>query len=516
MKLAAAMEQTVLREATVVAGSGAMNREITWVHIVDHPDITNWLKPGDLLLTTGYNWPENDEASRNMVRELARLRLAGVVLAVPHFREHFSAAAIDEANKLDLPLLELPWDVHFSQITQDVLAPIIDMQAETIRRSDLIHRTLTAASNLEGVVSALRGSLEKDATIVSISGDVIETSRLAIRDVEERALMARLTTRESLPHLFRTNAPFIFKDPSAPAGRLAVPIRTNDEILGVLWLDQGEAVFEELDSKAIEHAGVIAALHLTHQRELSDLETRLGYAFVAGLLEGKFSATPSAIERAKASGWSESRGYRVCLLLLDEPIPLSMEGFTRRTRLTNRVAQVLQEFNCPPLISVSLNQISFLLPGEVSADSIWRALRDEGGALAVSRLHFGVAGMAVGAEDVAALTPLLKLGTLHNFDEVLFSRALMGDSDARRLLVEKLILPLESPKRGIALTDTLMTLASEGFQLLHAARALGIHISTLRYRLGRIETILGIALDDPEARFKLQVACEMFSLMSER
>lgn len=271
-----------------------------------------------------------------------------------------------------------------------------------------------------------------------------------------------------------------------------------------------------LDSKAIEHAGVLAALHLTHQRELSDLEARLGYAFVAGLLEGKFSATPSAIERAKVSGWSESRGYRVCLLLLDEPIPLSMEGFTRRTRLTNRVAQVLQDFNCPPLISVSLNQISFLLPGEVSADSIWRTLRDEGGALAVSRLHFGVAGMAVGADDVAALTPLLKPGRWHNFDEVLFPRALMGDPDARRLLVEKLILPLESPKRGNSLTDTVMTLATEGFQLLNAARALDIHISTLRYRLGRIEAILGIALDDPEERFKLQVACEMFSPMSER
>lgn len=519
MKLAAAMEQTVLREATVVAGSAAMDREITWVHIVDHPEIANWLKPGELLLTTGYNWPADDEESRQMVRQLGTIGLAGVVLAVPYFREHFSAGAIDEANKFNLPLLELPWEIQFSEITHDVLARIINVQAEIIRRSDLIHRALTSAaidaSNLQGVAIALKQSLEKTATIVSADGTVLGSSKANPREAEERALLARLTQRESLHNIFQTNVPIVFEDGAYPMGRLAGPVRSRDEIIGIVWLDGEHGGFEELDSRALEHAAVIAALHLTHQRELSDQETRLGYAFVAGLLEGKFSATPSAIERAKASGWSESRDYRVCLVLLDEPIPLSMEGFTRRTRFASRISQVLQDVNCAPLISVSLNQISFLLPAEVSADLVWKSLRGDGGAMAVSRIHSGVSGMAVGAEDVAALVSLLKPGKLHNFDEVLFPRALMGDEDARRLLLERMISPLENPKRGNSLVETVMTLASEGFQLLNTAKALDIHISTLRYRVARIESILGISLEAPDDRFKLQVASQMYRLICE-
>ncbi|WDU60763.1 PucR family transcriptional regulator ligand-binding domain-containing protein [Pseudomonas poae] len=154
MKLDTAIENTVLREASVVAGVNAMDREITWVHIVDHPEITNWLKPGELLLTTGYNWPVDDDESRSMVRRLSQIGLAGVVLAVPHFREHFTEAAIEEANLCNLPLLELPWEIPFSDIMHDVLARIINIQAETIRRSDHIHRTLTEAA-LEG--KTLRG-----------------------------------------------------------------------------------------------------------------------------------------------------------------------------------------------------------------------------------------------------------------------------------------------------------------------------------------------------------------------
>ncbi|MBB4864912.1 purine catabolism regulator [Pseudomonas nitritireducens] len=520
MKLDTAIENTVLRQATVVAGRGAMDREITWVHIVDHPEITNWLKPGELLLTTGYNWPEDDQTCREMVRSLSRIGLAGVVLAVPYFREHFTQAAIDEADRCDLPLLELPWEIPFSEITHDVLARIINVQAEIIRRSDLIHRTLTAAaidaSNLEGVAIALNQALEKPATLVSADGTLLGSSRPDCREDEERTLISRITQRQSLFNAFHGNAPTLFDAAHGlAAARLGCPIRAHDEVIGIVWLESADGQFEELDSRALEHAAVIAALHLTHQRELSNQETRLGYAFVAGLLEGKFSATPSAIERAKASGWSENRDYRVCLLLLDEPIPLALDGFNRRARSAERIARVMQELEVAPLISVSLNQISFLLPAEVSADGVWKALGEEGGALAVSRVHRGASGMALGAEDVAALMPLLRPGKLHNFDEVLFPRALMGDEDARRMLLERLIAPLENPRRGNSLVDTVLCLASEGFQLLNTARALDIHISTLRYRVSRMETILGISLENPDDRFRLQVAAQMYRLIHE-
>jgi purine catabolism regulator len=513
MKLDAAIEHTVLREAKVVAGAGAMDREITWVHIVDHPEITNWLKPGELLLTTGYNWPEADDESREMVCRLSEIGLAGVVLAVPHFREHFTRAAIDEANRCNLPLLELPWEIQFSEIMHDVLARIINVQAEIIRRSDLIHRTLTEAalevSNLEGLTRALHAALDKPATVVSVDGTILGASGPGACEEDERALIRGITAEHGLAEFFKANAP------RAQGSRLGGAIRLRGEVAAVIWLDSDTGQFEELDARALEHSLVIAALHLSYQRQLSDQETRLGYAFVAGLLEGKFSATPSAIERAQASGWSENRAYRVCLVLLNEPIPLSIEGFNRRSKLTERIASVMQGLRVAPLISVSLNQISFLLPAELAPESVWKSIRSEGSALAVSRVQQGVTGMAHGAGDVSALVPLLRPGKLHDFDEVLFPRALMGDADARRLLLERMIQPLEHPKRGNSLTDTVLCLAREGFQLLNTAKALDIHISTLRYRVERIESLLGISLDNPEDRFKLQVAAQMHRLVSD-
>ncbi|KAF1051543.1 MAG: Purine catabolism regulatory protein [Stenotrophomonas maltophilia] len=515
MKLATALQQTILQQATVVAGRDALERDIHWVQIVDHPEITNWLKPGDLLLTTGYNWPEDQAASRQLIRHLQQLGLVGVVLAVPHFREHFPPEALEEADRCGFALLELPWDIPFSQITHEILAKIINLQTEIIQRADLIHRTLTsaalAADNLDCLVEALTRALQRPALIVGPAGEPLSGSSDAARTQRERALLRSWLQRGSLAALFEAQETRVLEVPGAGV-RLGCPIRLQGEVAGVVWLESAQDDFEELDARALEHAAVIAALHLSHQRELSDQETRLGHAFVAGLLEGQFSATPSAMERARVSGWNEAHDYRVCLLLLDEPIPLSLDGFNRRRQRAERIVAALRALAVPPLLSVSLNQISVLLPVEVEPATLWRQLRGDGGALAVSRVQRGVAGMARGAQDVAALLDELRPGELRSFETVLFPRALMGDADARRLLLEQLIGPLAEHKRGESLLETLCALSREGYQLANSARALNIHISTLRYRIERIEALLGVSLEAPATRFQLQVATELYRL----
>lgn len=44
-------------------------------------------------------------------------------------------------------------------------------------------------------------------------------------------------------------------------------------------------------------------------------------------------------------------------------------------------------------------------------------------------------------------------------------------------------------------------LSSEGVQLANTAKVLDVHISTLRYRLARIEKLLEISFENPELRF---------------
>ena len=61
----------------------------------------------------------------------------------------------------------------------------------------------------------------------------------------------------------------------------------------------------------------------------------------------------------------------------------------------------------------------------------------------------------------------------------------------------------------------LMFYATGAISLANTAKALGIHISTLRYRVERIESTLGVSLEDPRIRFQLQFAIELYRLREE-
>src|SRR5690606_6088282 len=123
-----------------------MWREVRWVHIVDIPDILPWVRPGQFLLTTGYAWPREDAQQRDLVHSLADQGLAGIGLAVPRFFEHCPPAFRDEADRLNLPLLEIPWEIPFAQITEELHTAILAEQARLIEQSERIHRSLTQAA----------------------------------------------------------------------------------------------------------------------------------------------------------------------------------------------------------------------------------------------------------------------------------------------------------------------------------------------------------------------------------
>jgi purine catabolism regulator len=520
MKLDTAIRETVLRQAAVVAGEENLRRDITWVHMVDHPDIVNWVKPGELLLTTGYNWPNDAEESRRLVRDLNKVGLAGVVLAVPHFRDHFPAEAIEEARSVGFPLLELPWDVQFSQVTHEILAKIIYLQAEIIERSEQLHRALTnaavTATSLNDIASTLRKLVGREVTFTNLSGEILGTSadETAVQSLENQFVGSLSDSPIDAAASQRpTRMRFLY--PGQDGYRLRISVRLHDSLVAVLWLDLEGAEVDELDVRAMEHASVVAALHLMHQQQLAQQEDRLGYALVAGLLDGEFSATPSALERARVCGWSQTNRYHICLVLLDEPIPLTPEGLDRRERWVQSLKHQLRSTGQPELLAIWLNQIRLILPAEASPEALWETVTDQRAAMAISRVHSGIEGMATGSKDVDALLPTLRPGRLHRFDEILFPRALLGDANARDMLIERLVTPLVSRPRGESLLETLCALADEGFQLVNAARSLGIHISTMRYRLERIEQFLNVTLEDPKVRFQVQVAMALYRLRED-
>lgn len=529
MKLSEAFRQTILGKTRIVAGKNGLNRDVRWVHIVDMPDVLSWVRPGQLLLTTGYAWAREDDGQRELVQALAGQELAGIGLAVPRFFDHFPRAFREEADRLELPLIEIPWEIPFSLITEELHTAILAEQTRLLEQSERIHRTLTQAaletSSLQEIAATLGELIHHSVTFEDQDGHILGAFTLpgALDRVRRETLETGSTPQDFLDYLERSGYRTMIDRASQPlrippasdlgfAGRIVCPIRLKGETVGRVWILETEQPLTDLDLRAAEHASTVAALQIAHQRAIASIEARVGYSFLSTLLEGRFEATPASIERAQLHGLDLAGRYRVGTLVMAEPLPLSHEAVMKREKLADQLRQQLAAHHIAPLLSVSLNQIPFIVPENADPQQLWEPLASPSLAMGISRVCAGVEGIRQGYIEVQQMVPHLMFGRLQRYDDLLLPRVLKGDSEAQNAFIASFMAPFRHVRNGDVLLQTLLAYAGNGFHLRQTAKALHIHPKSLHYRLERAAEILSIDLNDPDTRFQIQLARRILDL----
>ncbi len=529
MKLADVLALPSFASACVVAAHDGTEREVAWSHVVDMPDPLPWVKRGFLLLTTGFSWPKDEAQQRRQIAELAAREVAGVMMAVPKFVEHFSEAAREQAEISRLPLIEIPFEVPFAQLTEELHRAVMHEPYAIIERSDHIHRALTRLAardaTLDDLAHELSRLIERSVTFEDPSGNLLAAAsyREDIDDVRRRTLedgrspldVVSAMERSALNRRIRA-AEKPLRIPSLPekgmSARVVCPVRIGNELAGVVWIIEGTSPLNELDHRAAEHAALIAAIHIAHQREITSTEARLGYASFLSLLESEPGAVPSADERVRLLGFNPGARYRVGIVAIDEPLPLDRKGLERRDRIAAALRALLHRGGQPQLVTATLNRVPFLMPPDLDVERVAAQLEDPGLSLVIGREHEGVEGARASYREALSLLGYRDRPRIATYDELLVPRVITGDASARETFLNDFFAPLRAKKNGRELAAALLTLARHGFRFRGAADALAIHPNTLRYRLERVSEVLGIDLSDADVQFRVQLAARLLDV----
>lgn len=103
-----------LSEARLIAGSKGKHRIVKSINVMDAPDISDWIKEGEMLLTTAYLIKDNLEEASALLQTLHRRGSAGLGIKLGRFWDTVPEQLIAEAELLDFPLIELPFQFTFS------------------------------------------------------------------------------------------------------------------------------------------------------------------------------------------------------------------------------------------------------------------------------------------------------------------------------------------------------------------------------------------------------------------
>ncbi len=529
MQLKEVLELPSLAAAAVVAGRGGLDREVLWSHVVDMPDPVPWVRPGFMILTTGYAWPKGEPAQRGHIANLSAAGVAVLAMAVPKYVDHFSEAARDEADRSNLPLLEIPWEVPFAAITEELHKAVTAAPYRIIERSEQIHRALTRAASrdasLDDLAKSLCSLIGRSVTFEDPTGKLlaycsVEGAQDAVRreTLEQsqtpQAMMRALERSGMARHIRASDKPLRVPAMAevGSAARVVCPIRIGSELVGLVWIIEGHAPLSELDHRAAEHAALVAAIHIAHQRELASVESRLGYASFLSLLESEPGEKPVAEERVRLLGFDPRGRYRVGIVIVPEELPLERDAVLRRDRIAARVRDALKQMSVEQLVTVNLNHVAFLLPEGKSVEPVRQSLGEPSMPMVFGRVHSGADGARQSYREALSLLSYRYRGNVCFYEDLLVPRVIMGDAKARETFLDDLFKPLRSRKNGRQLAQALLALARQGFHFRRTSQVLGIHPNTLRYRLDRATEELGVDLDDADARFRLRLATRLLDI----
>lgn len=165
----------------------------------------------------------------------------------------------------------------------------------------------------------------------------------------------------------------------------------------------------------------------------------------------------------------------------------------RTAKLTRRIAEELGRYFDEAPVVVAGNRCDALSDYPAAWERCSRMIR-------IGR-SFGLTG-AISAQDFGPLPMLVaasEAGDVRSF--VQESVGAIADHDR---------------ENGTPYMETLSTYLREGCRSQACADTMGLHVTTLRYRLSRIQELFGVDVETPEKRFAVELAIRLHGVIDNR
>ncbi|MFI9824689.1 PucR family transcriptional regulator [Streptomyces sp. NPDC052013] len=519
---------------TVRAGGDRLDVPVRWAHVSELADPVPYMEGGELLLITALKLDaENPEAMRRYVKRLVGAGVVGLGFAVGVNYEDIPEALVHAAEEEGLPLLEVPRRTPFLAISKAVSAAIAADQYRAVTAGFAAQRELTKQAltdGPEGLLSALASQVDGWAALYDASGAVVAT---APEWAGRRA--ARLTADVQR-----------LRERPAPASSVVAGPDHEDRVelhsLGTgrrprAALAVGTAAtLGTAERYALHSAIALLTLTTERSRSLHAAEQRLGAAVLrmllagepdharavagdlyGGLLDAPFriivaeTGTAAAVrERGETGGDAlgalaevmESAAARSGEAVLVVPegerlVVLAADGGAAVTACCDHAAT-----------------LEAARPGGTTREALTGPDEDEL-VVGLSAPAGPIAASAAYKQAEQALSVARRRGRVLVEHEQMAAGSvlpLLAD-DAVRAFADGLLRALhehDATGRGNLVASLRAWLSRHG-QWDAAAADLGVHRHTLRYRMRRVEEILGRSLDDPDVRMELWLALKATS-----
>ncbi|MFJ1812233.1 MULTISPECIES: PucR family transcriptional regulator [unclassified Streptomyces] len=544
---------------TVRAGEGRLDVPVRWAHVSELADPVPYMEGGELLLITALKLDAEDpEAMRRYVRRLAKAGVVGLGFAVGVNYEEIPKPLVDAAEEEGLPLLEVPRRTPFLAISKAVSAAIAADQYRAVTAGFAAQRELTKQTltdGPEGLLRALAAQVDGWAALYDASGAVVAAApewagrRAARLTAEVERLRERPAPASAVVGGSGEGPEHSEHDDRVELHSLGTGRRPRAALAVGTASAPGTA-----ERYAVHSAIALLTLTTERSRSLHAAEQRIGAAVLrmllagepdharavagdlyGGLLDAPFrvivaDSASAAAARAHAEGngharvpAADARPSAAAVAVAGDPFGSLTEVVESAAARAGEAALVVPEGE--RLVALVTDggaavaacvRYATALEGARAAGTAGSESGDEDGLVVGLSAPAGpIAAAAAYKQAGQALSVARRRGRVLVEHEQLAAGSvlpLLAD-DAVKAFADGLLRALhehDATGRGDLVASLRAWLSRHG-QWDAAAADLGVHRHTLRYRMRRVEEILGRSLDDPDVRMELWLALKATS-----
>ncbi|MDT7588539.1 MAG: hypothetical protein QOE32_6089 [Pseudonocardiales bacterium] len=489
----------------VVAGAVGLDREVSWAHVSEMVDPTEFLRGGELLLLIGVSLPAGEQAQHTYVDRLADAGVAAIGFGVGVHWDEVPPALIAAADRVGLPLLVVPRAVPFLAITRAVAQAI--NRRELAANEYLMHaqRGLTAAAVGRGGLAAV---LDEVRRLIGGWGLLLNRGGAVLASSPAEAAGNRATLRADLARLRDAPGAASLVARDGDTEIWVQSLTAGTEVLGYLAIGRA-ARLTATERQVVNAAVPLCTLSLDRSRVVGQGSRRLQASVLRLLLAGQSNLVDSVADElwnglpAEPVLALECRAGRFALVAARERLVADRQLAAARVlygELDDALVCLVSRGDAERLLRV-LRGIDGLRIGVSEPSGYAELARARGQAQRAASYGTGSDTRVTWFRDVPqlGLLELLPADTAAEFATALL-RPLRADAEAASAAT--------AARRGDLLRSLRVWLAHHG-QWDPAASELGVHRHTLRNRMHKVERLLGRELDSPDLRAELWLALRL-------